>query len=230
MAGAESALSTDFALQPGVYGSGDRLLAVNRSAEEDRAATLADEKVAELFKGLDFARVDDKAGNFASLIAGDLAAVPDRDDGRPDRRGRALPAEAKAGAGRRGGHVMSVSRSLAFLWTPWSLAASVLVVLVTAVLCFVAWRRSGYNRWNGLLELLRLALVACGGGAAQPARVGRGVPARGAAVGRRALRRLAEHGDERRRPAREAGRRDRVAARRSRRSSSPLPGAGSARR
>ncbi|HEY2155195.1 MAG TPA: hypothetical protein VGH33_06165 [Isosphaeraceae bacterium] len=57
---------------------------------------------------------------------------------------------------------MSVSRSLAFLWTPWSLAASVLVVLVTAVLSFVAWRRSGYNRWNGLLELLRLALVACG--------------------------------------------------------------------
>jgi hypothetical protein len=67
VAGAESALSTDFALQPGVYGSGDRLLAVNRSAEEDRAPALADEKVAELFKGLDFARVDDKAGNFASL-------------------------------------------------------------------------------------------------------------------------------------------------------------------
>jgi hypothetical protein len=67
VAGAESALSTDFALQPGVYGSGDRLLAVNRSAEEDRAPALADDKVAELFKGLDFARVDDQAGNFASL-------------------------------------------------------------------------------------------------------------------------------------------------------------------
>ena len=67
VAGSESALSTDFALQPGVYASGDRLLAVNRSVEEDRAPVLADEKVAELFKGLDFARVDDTAGNSSSL-------------------------------------------------------------------------------------------------------------------------------------------------------------------
>ena len=50
-----------------MYAAGDRLLAVNRSAEEDRAPALADDKVAELFKGLDFARVDDTAGNFASL-------------------------------------------------------------------------------------------------------------------------------------------------------------------
>lgn len=67
VAGAEGTLSTDFALQPGVYAAGDRLLAVNRSAEEDRAPTLADAKVAELFKGLDFARVDDTAGNTSAL-------------------------------------------------------------------------------------------------------------------------------------------------------------------
>ena len=55
---------------------------------------------------------------------------------------------------------MSVSRSLSFLWTPWSLALSILLISITAGLCFVAWRRSGYRRSMGLLELLRLALVA----------------------------------------------------------------------
>jgi hypothetical protein len=54
---------------------------------------------------------------------------------------------------------MSVSRSLTFLWTPWSLGFSVLLILVTAAFGFVAWRRSGYGRGMGLLELLRLALV-----------------------------------------------------------------------
>ena len=55
---------------------------------------------------------------------------------------------------------MSVSRSLSFLWTPWSLGLSILLILITAGLGFVAWRRSGYSRSMGLLELLRLALVA----------------------------------------------------------------------
>ena len=45
---------------------------------------------------------------------------------------------------------MSVSRSLTFLWTPWSLVASTLVVLVTAGFCFVAWRRSGYRSLDGV--------------------------------------------------------------------------------
>ena len=53
----------------------------------------------------------------------------------------------------------SVSRSLTFLWTPWSLGLSVVFVAVTAAYCFAAWRRSGYARALGLLELLRLALV-----------------------------------------------------------------------
>ena len=55
--------------------------------------------------------------------------------------------------------MMSVSRSLTFLWTPWSAAASILVVLATAGFCWVAWRRSGYRRAFGLLELLRFVLV-----------------------------------------------------------------------
>jgi hypothetical protein len=54
---------------------------------------------------------------------------------------------------------MSVSRSLTFLWTPWSAVASIAIVLVTAGLCFVAWRRSGYRASMALLELLRLGLV-----------------------------------------------------------------------
>lgn len=54
---------------------------------------------------------------------------------------------------------MSVSRSLTFLWTPWTLALSVLAVLFTAGYSFIAWRRSGYRFSMGLLELLRLVLV-----------------------------------------------------------------------
>jgi len=54
---------------------------------------------------------------------------------------------------------MSVSRSLDFLWTPWSAALSIVVVLVTAGFCYIAWRRSGYRPSMGLLELLRLGLV-----------------------------------------------------------------------
>lgn len=54
---------------------------------------------------------------------------------------------------------MSATRSLTFLWTPWSAVLSILVMLVTIGLCFIAWRRNGY-RWSfGLLELLRLILV-----------------------------------------------------------------------
>jgi hypothetical protein len=68
VAGGEEAISTDFAYHRGVYQSGDKLLAVNRSAAEGQRGVLADARVAELFRGLDFARVDDEAGNLASLI------------------------------------------------------------------------------------------------------------------------------------------------------------------
>ena len=54
---------------------------------------------------------------------------------------------------------MSMTRSLTFLGTPWSVAFSLLAVLCTAGLCFVAWRRSSYRPSMGLLELLRLGLV-----------------------------------------------------------------------
>src|SRR5437870_3214620 len=52
------------------------------------------------------------------------------------------------------------THTLTFLWTPWSAAMSIAVVLLAAGFCWTAWRRSGYARSQGLLELLRLAIIA----------------------------------------------------------------------
>jgi hypothetical protein len=68
VAGTEAALSSDYPLHRGIYRADDRLLAVNRATGEDLAPILGDDRVAELFRGLDFARVDDRAGNISSLI------------------------------------------------------------------------------------------------------------------------------------------------------------------
>ncbi|OYW19467.1 MAG: hypothetical protein B7Z55_08770 [Planctomycetales bacterium 12-60-4] len=68
LAGPSEALSTDFTYHSGVYRDGERLLAVNRSLEEDNPTVLADAAVSELFQGLDFARVNDQAGSLAALI------------------------------------------------------------------------------------------------------------------------------------------------------------------
>lgn len=68
LAGPPEAISTEFAFQGGVYSAAERLVALNRSASEDHATVLADARVTDLFQGLDFTRVDDKAGNLASLI------------------------------------------------------------------------------------------------------------------------------------------------------------------
>lgn len=68
LGGSEEGVSTGYALHRGVYQSGERLLAVNRPAAEDAAPILSDGRVAGLFKGLDFSRVDDRAGNVGSLI------------------------------------------------------------------------------------------------------------------------------------------------------------------
>ena len=68
VAGAEEALSTEFRFHRGIYTAGQRLLAVNRSAAEDQSPILADDHVADLFRGLDFSRVDDQAGNINALV------------------------------------------------------------------------------------------------------------------------------------------------------------------
>jgi hypothetical protein len=68
LSGVEEALSTEFSFHRGVYQAGERLIAVNRAQAEDGARILANRAVADLFKGLDFSRVDDQAGNLGSLI------------------------------------------------------------------------------------------------------------------------------------------------------------------
>lgn len=68
VAGNPDTISIEYPHHAGIYAFGDKLLAVNRAAAEDHAAVLADDRVAELFQGLNFSRVDDRAGSFASLI------------------------------------------------------------------------------------------------------------------------------------------------------------------
>jgi hypothetical protein len=54
---------------------------------------------------------------------------------------------------------VNATRTLTFLWTSWSIALSIFSVVTAASLCWLAWRRSGFARSQGLLELLRLAIV-----------------------------------------------------------------------
>jgi hypothetical protein len=68
LAGNAEVLSTDFAFDRGVYKVGERVLAVNRPAGEDETVVLSDDRLASLFEGLDFARLDDRAGDAGSLI------------------------------------------------------------------------------------------------------------------------------------------------------------------
>lgn len=55
---------------------------------------------------------------------------------------------------------MDATRTLTFLWTPWSAVMSIGVVLLAAAFCWIAWRRSGFARSQGLLELLRLVIIS----------------------------------------------------------------------
>jgi hypothetical protein len=99
--GAVEAVSTDFPLHRGVYASGERLLAVNRPPAEDSAAVLTNRRVDELFRGLEFARVDDRAGGMDALIqevwrlflAGMMVALV-------VEAGLCLPRPVRAGGGR----------------------------------------------------------------------------------------------------------------------------------
>ncbi len=66
--GDERAISIEYPFHRGVYAAGDKLLAVNRPVAEDHAAVLPDHRLGELFRGLEFSRVDDQAGSVGSLI------------------------------------------------------------------------------------------------------------------------------------------------------------------
>jgi len=67
VAGSTEVLSTEYPFQAGVYSADQQMLAVNRAEAEDRPTLLSDARVAGLFRGLDFDRVDDQAGNVQSL-------------------------------------------------------------------------------------------------------------------------------------------------------------------
>jgi hypothetical protein len=64
----DEGISTEYAVHRGAYSAADRLLAVNRPLSEDNARVLTDARVGELFRGLNFVRVDDQAGNVNSLV------------------------------------------------------------------------------------------------------------------------------------------------------------------
>jgi hypothetical protein len=68
VAGAEDALSTEYAVQSGIYEDGDRLIAINRASKEDQLDAVENKTVDELFAGLNFARVESKAGNASSIV------------------------------------------------------------------------------------------------------------------------------------------------------------------
>ena len=68
LSGSEDGLSTELQCHAGVFSSGEKLLAVNRPVREDDDKQLADSTLKELFRGLDFTRVDDRAGNASALI------------------------------------------------------------------------------------------------------------------------------------------------------------------
>lgn len=68
LSGSGESLSTEFAMQSGVYRQGERLFAVNRDAREDQRTMLADTEVSQLFEGLQFSRVDDNAGNLSGIV------------------------------------------------------------------------------------------------------------------------------------------------------------------
>jgi hypothetical protein len=54
---------------------------------------------------------------------------------------------------------MTNPQGISFLPTPFSLGLGLILIGVTAGLCWLAWRRSEFRRETGLLELLRLVLV-----------------------------------------------------------------------
>ena len=64
----DQGISTEALYHRGVYRSNDRLLAVNRPATEDESRVLSESRLSELFRGLNFVRVDDQAGSLNSLI------------------------------------------------------------------------------------------------------------------------------------------------------------------
>ncbi len=67
-AGPDEGTSTHFARYSGVYGEGERLIAVNRGDAEDTIETATGDQLEGIFAGLNFDRVQQQAGSSASLV------------------------------------------------------------------------------------------------------------------------------------------------------------------
>jgi len=68
LAGPADAASTEAGLQAGVYAEDGRLVAVNRTAAEDRATSVPAERIDSLFRGLPFTRIESAAGRGERLV------------------------------------------------------------------------------------------------------------------------------------------------------------------
>ena len=68
LAGAEMAMSNQYYHHAGVFQHDDRLVAINRSAEEDDQTTLNEDQTDSLFAGLDFVRLDGTGTHSDSLV------------------------------------------------------------------------------------------------------------------------------------------------------------------
>jgi hypothetical protein len=68
LAGPADSLSTEIGRHAGVFAAEERLVAVNRPADEDAGRIAADERVDGLFRDLTFSRITGKAGSTDSLV------------------------------------------------------------------------------------------------------------------------------------------------------------------
>lgn len=68
LTGSRLALSHQYAFHSGVFKTGERLLALNRSGAEDATRVLSEEQTDRLFAGLDWVRLDSQADERSSLV------------------------------------------------------------------------------------------------------------------------------------------------------------------
>ena len=142
IAGGEEAISTEYAAHRGVYASGDRLLAVNRPAARSRPRSWPTAASPTCSAASTTPASTTRAGSYSSLIqeiwrlflvamlvalvveAGLCLPRPAQALGRALRR---CPTLRRSRITRRSLNIMSVTRSLTFLWTPWTVGLSAAV-------------------------------------------------------------------------------------------------------
>ena len=56
---------------------------------------------------------------------------------------------------------MNATNAFVMQWESWTLLLSILAVVITAILSWITWQRSGFKNFVGLLEACRIVLVVC---------------------------------------------------------------------